>query len=217
MSPARQVRRVASRGGKSLTSACPLCRRRSARRKGCRSSPSASSVRCTPAPRWSFNTAAKGSGFSNRQSKHHTASLSFLKYPRQSLFISFFFKNFVFSTGGICCKLPLLGKVHAFQIVGSNAWKGLGARQICLKTPLTKKGAASSVEYSRVPVLLGDDVQAAEHDGQDLVDVLLYEAENVLVVPEVQRPLCYLPETHAHAHTRSQVFAHPQYSSLTLK
>lgn len=44
----------------SFTSACPLCRRRSARRKGCRSSPSASSARCTPAPRWSFNTAAKG-------------------------------------------------------------------------------------------------------------------------------------------------------------
>lgn len=87
--------------------------------------------------------------------------------------------------------------------MGCNAWKGLGARQICLKTPLTKKGAASSVEYSRVPVLLGDDVQAAEHDGQDLVDVLLYEAENVLVVPEVQRPLCYLPEeTHAHTRTR---------------
>lgn len=46
--------------GESFTSACPLCRRRSARRKGCRSSPSASSARCTPAPRWSFNTAAKG-------------------------------------------------------------------------------------------------------------------------------------------------------------
>lgn len=97
-------------------------------------------------------------------------------------------------------------------------WNGLGARQICLKTPLTKKGAASRVENSRVPVLLGDDIQAAEHDGQDLVDVLLYEAENVLVVPEVQRPLCYLPEkTHAHTHTRSQVFAHPQYSSPALK
>lgn len=51
-------------------------------------------------------------------------------------------------------------------------------------------------------MLLGDDVQAAEHDGQDLVDVLLYEAENVLVVPEVQRPLCYLPgRTHTHIHT----------------
>lgn len=127
-------------------------------------------------------------------------------------------KNFIFSTGGICCKLPLLGKVHVFQIVGCNVWNGLGARQNCLKTPLTKKGAVSRVENSRVPVLLGDDVQAAEHDGQDLVDVLLYEAENVLVVPEVQRPLCYLPEkTHAHTHTRSQVFAHPQYSSPALK
>lgn len=41
-------------------------------------------------------------------------------------------------------------------------------------------------------MLFGDSVQAAEHDGKDLVDVLLDEAENVLVVPEVQRSLCYL-------------------------
>lgn len=55
-------------------------------------------------------------------------------------------------------------------------------------------------------MLLGDDVQAAEHDGQDLVNVLLYEAENVLVVPEVQRPLCYLPvKTNTNRHTRTQL------------
>lgn len=47
-------------------------------------------------------------------------------------------------------------------------------------------------EYSRVPVLFGDSVQAAEHDGEDLVDVLLDQAENILVVPEVERSLCYL-------------------------
>lgn len=31
-----------------------------------------------------------------------------------SHYLFLFFKNFVFSTGGICCKLPLLEKVHAF-------------------------------------------------------------------------------------------------------
>lgn len=50
----------------SFTSACPPCRRTSARRRGCRSSPSASSARCTPAPRWSFNTAAQESDVSQR-------------------------------------------------------------------------------------------------------------------------------------------------------
>ena len=42
-------------------------------------------------------------------------------------------------------------------------------------------------------MLFRDPVQAAEHDGQDLVDVLLDQAEDVLVVPEVQRPLGHLP------------------------
>lgn len=92
----------------------------------------------------------------------------------------------------------VLGKVEVLQIVRQNA---LGARQGCPGAPVTEKGAAARVEHSRVPVLLGDDVQAAEHDGQDLVDVLLYEAENVLVVPEVQRPLCYLPDK-THTPTR---------------
>lgn len=41
-------------------------------------------------------------------------------------------------------------------------------------------------------MLFRDFVQAAEHDGKDLIDVLLDEAEDVLIVPEVQRPLCYL-------------------------
>lgn len=41
-------------------------------------------------------------------------------------------------------------------------------------------------------MLFGDSVQATEHDGKDLVNVFLYEAENVLIIPEVQRSLCYL-------------------------
>lgn len=44
----------------------------------------------------------------------------------------------------------------------------------------------------RIPVLLRDSIQAAKHDGENLVDVLLDEAENVVIVPEVQSALCYL-------------------------
>lgn len=51
-------------------------------------------------------------------------------------------------------------------------------------------------------MLLGDSVQATEHDGEDLVDVLLDEAEDVLVVPEVQRSLCYLSGLHRTGQTR---------------
>jgi len=47
--------------------------------------------------------------------------------------------------------------------------------------------------YLRVPVLFGDPVQATKHDGKDLVNVFLDEAENVLVIPEVQRSLRDLP------------------------
>ena len=46
--------------------------------------------------------------------------------------------------------------------------------------------------HIRVPVLFGDAVQAAKHDGQDLVDVLLDQTQDVLVIPEVERPLCHL-------------------------
>lgn len=41
-------------------------------------------------------------------------------------------------------------------------------------------------------MLFGDSVQATEHNGKDPVDVLLDEAENVLIVPEVQGSLCDL-------------------------
>lgn len=41
-------------------------------------------------------------------------------------------------------------------------------------------------------MLFGDSVQTSKHDGKDLVDVLLDEAENVLVVPEVQSSFCHL-------------------------
>lgn len=41
-------------------------------------------------------------------------------------------------------------------------------------------------------MLFGDFVQAGEHDGENLVDVLFNEAENVFVIPEVQGSLCHL-------------------------
>ena len=50
----------------------------------------------------------------------------------------------------------------------------------------------SRAPHLRVPVLFRDPVQTAEHDGQDLVDVLLDQAQDVLVVPEVERPLGHL-------------------------
>lgn len=49
-------------------------------------------------------------------------------------------------------------------------------------------------------MLLGDAVQASKHDGQHLVDVLLNQTQDVLVIPEVQCPLC-----HLHTHTHSQL------------
>lgn len=49
-------------------------------------------------------------------------------------------------------------------------------------------------KYLRVPVFLGDPVQAPKHNWKDLVNVLLDEAENVLIIPEVQRSFCNLPE-----------------------
>ena len=57
----------------------------------------------------------------------------------------------------------------------------------------------SRAPYVRVPVFFRDPVQAAEHDGQDLVDVLLDQAEDILVVPEVQRPLGHLPAEEREA------------------
>ena len=43
-----------------------------------------------------------------------------------------------------------------------------------------------------VPVLFGDAIQCREHDGHDNLIVLLYERHNVLVIPEIQSPLCNL-------------------------
>lgn len=43
-------------------------------------------------------------------------------------------------------------------------------------------------------MFLRDPVQAPKHNWKDLVDVLLDEAENVLIIPEVERSFCNLPE-----------------------
>ena len=60
------------------------------------------------------------------------------------------------------------------------------------KLDSSAKSNVSRLEYLRIPVLFGDSVQATKHDGKDFVNVLLDEAENVLVIPEVQCSLCYL-------------------------
>lgn len=57
---------------------------------------------------------------------------------------------------------------------------------------ITIVSSARRSRYIRIPVFFGDSVQAAKHDGKDLVNVLFDEAEDVLVIPEVERPLCYL-------------------------
>lgn len=56
------------------------------------------------------------------------------------------------------------------------------------------KHTAWTKRYSRVPVFFRDPVQAPKHNGKDLVNVLLDEAENVLIIPEVQGSFCNLPE-----------------------
>lgn len=59
-------------------------------------------------------------------------------------------------------------------------------------------------------MLFGDAVQAVEHDGQDLVYVLLDQTQNVLVVPEVQRPFRYLHDTEFFSFT----FPHGEQSDV---
>ena len=50
-----------------------------------------------------------------------------------------------------------------------------------------------------VPMLLGDAIQSGEHDWHDDLVVFLYQRHDVLVVPEVQRPLGHLKRTSATA------------------
>lgn len=47
------------------------------------------------------------------------------------------------------------------------------------------KDNAWNNKHLRVPVFFGDPVQAPKHDRKDLVNVLLDEAENILIIPEV--------------------------------
>ena len=39
---------------------------------------------------------------------------------------------------------------------------------------------------------ISKEIQRQEHDGHDNLIVLLYERHNVLVIPEIQSPLCNL-------------------------
>jgi hypothetical protein len=49
-----------------------------------------------------------------------------------------------------------------------------------------------SLDNSLIPVLLGDLVEGPKHSRQHSVAVVLNEAQDILVVPEVQSPLCNL-------------------------
>lgn len=46
--------------------------------------------------------------------------------------------------------------------------------------------------HSRVPVLLGHLVEGPKYRRQHSVAVVLNEAQDVLIIPEIQSPLCNL-------------------------
>lgn len=48
-------------------------------------------------------------------------------------------------------------------------------------------------------MLLGDSVEGGEYQWQDDLTVLLYQTEDVLVIPEIKSPLRYLGDS---AHTQ---------------
>lgn len=50
--------------------------------------------------------------------------------------------------------------------------------------------------YLLVPVLFGDSVKRAKDQRQDDLTVLLDQTQNILIVPEIQSPLCNLTHTH---------------------
>lgn len=49
--------------------------------------------------------------------------------------------------------------------------------------------------YLLVPVLLGDSVKRAKDQRQDDLTVLLDQTQNILIIPEIQSPLCNLTHT----------------------
>lgn len=65
-----------------------------------------------------------------------------------------------------------------------------------------------SMLHLLVPVLLGDPVEAIEHDGYNDLRVLLYQTHYVLVIPEVECTFSNLKNTHTHTHTMYHHTAH---------
>lgn len=60
-------------------------------------------------------------------------------------------------------------------------------------------------------MLLGDSVKSGEHQRQDDLAVLLNQTEDVLVIPEIKSPLCYLghkrtPDSMTEIETRLPFF-----------
>lgn len=74
---------------------------------------------------------------------------------------------------------------------------------------LSKNVPASSqgycVCYLLVPVLFGDSVKRAKDQRQDDLTVLLDQTQNILIIPEIQSPLCNLTHTEPEIRTGRQV------------
>lgn len=60
---------------------------------------------------------------------------------------------------------------------------------LALPQPLLVK---SKPGHSLIPVLLGDLVEGPKHSRQHSVAIVLNEAQDILIVPEIQSPLCNL-------------------------
>lgn len=60
---------------------------------------------------------------------------------------------------------------------------------LALPQPLWVK---SKPGHSLIPVLLGDLVEGPKHSRQHSVAIVLNEAQDILIVPEIQSPLCNL-------------------------
>lgn len=59
----------------------------------------------------------------------------------------------------------------------------------------------SSPGHSLIPVLLGDLVEGPKHSRQHSMAVVLNEAQDILIVPEIQSPLCNLGQRDGRAST----------------
>lgn len=78
---------------------------------------------------------------------------------------------------------------HPLQLGLTPGWTGWPWAQLLW--------GRSGSGHSLVPVLLGDLVEGPKHSRQHSVAVVLNEAQDILVVPEIQSPLCNLGQEMA--------------------